>query len=140
MTGRFSTDRRSNTPLNAFFRPTLKMWRTFPMTRPRVPLGHLSMEGRSERMDQAISDYWRRNVRLKLILLSIWAFVSIVMSILMINVLNEASIGGFPLGFWMAQQGSIFVFVILIFVYAKTMDRYDTELEATLQGIAGGNA
>jgi putative solute:sodium symporter small subunit len=40
----------------------------------------------------------------------------------------------------MAQQGSIFVFVVLIFVYAKTMDRYDTELEATLQGVHGGKA
>lgn len=91
-------------------------------------------------MDQAIADYWRRNIRLKIVLLTIWAVVSIVLSILMINVLNEASVGGFPLGFWMAQQGSIFVFVILIFVYAKTMDRYDTELEATLQGAQGGNA
>jgi putative solute:sodium symporter small subunit len=91
-------------------------------------------------MDQAIADYWRRNVRLKVVLLTIWAVVSIVLSILMINVLNEASVGGFPLGFWMAQQGSIFVFVILIFVYAKTMDRYDTELEATLQSAQGGKA
>lgn len=91
-------------------------------------------------MDQAIADYWRRNIRLKVVLLTIWAVVSIVLSILMINVLNEASVGGFPLGFWMAQQGSIFVFVVLIFVYAKTMDRYDTELEATLQGAQGGNA
>lgn len=91
-------------------------------------------------MDQAIADYWRRNIRLKVVLLTIWAVVSIVLSILMINVLNEASVGGFPLGFWMAQQGSIFVFVVLIFVYAKTMDRYDTELEATLQGSQGGNA
>jgi putative solute:sodium symporter small subunit len=91
-------------------------------------------------MDQAIADYWRRNIRLKVVLLTIWAVVSIVLSILMINVLNEASVGGFPLGFWMAQQGSIFVFVILIFVYAKTMDRYDTELEATLQGSQGGEA
>jgi putative solute:sodium symporter small subunit len=91
-------------------------------------------------MDQAIADYWRRNIRLKVVLLTIWAVVSIVLSILMINVLNEASVGGFPLGFWMAQQGSIFVFVVLIFVYAKTMDRYDTELEATLQGSQGGEA
>jgi putative solute:sodium symporter small subunit len=91
-------------------------------------------------MDQAIADYWRRNVRLKIVLLTIWAVVSIVLSILMINVLNEASVGGFPLGFWMAQQGSIFVFVVLIFVYAKTMGRYDTELEATLQGSQGGKA
>lgn len=112
----------------------------FPHDEPPGAPG-APMHGREvEAVEQAISDYWRRNVRLKIILLSIWAFVSIVLSILMINVLNEASIGGFPLGFWMAQQGSIFVFVVLIFVYAKTMDRYDTELEATLQGMAGGNA
>ena len=91
-------------------------------------------------MEQAISDYWRRNVRLKLILLSIWAFVSIVLSILLVNVLNEASIGGFPLGFWMAQQGSILAFVIIIFTYARTMDRYDNELEASLQRLAGGES
>lgn len=83
-------------------------------------------------MDQAIQDYWRRNVRLKITLLSIWGFVSLVLAILLVKPLNEVSLGGFPLGFWMAQQGAIFVFVVLIFVYAKTMDRYDSELEARI--------
>ena len=85
-------------------------------------------------MDQAIQDYWRRNVRLKITLLSIWGVVSLVLAILLVNVLNEASIGGFPLGFWVAQQGSIFTFVILILVFARTMDRYDAELEQLIEG------
>ena len=80
-------------------------------------------------MDQAIQDYWRRNVRLKVTLLSIWGLVSLVLAILLVNVLNEASVGGFPLGFWVAQQGSIMTFVLLIWVFARTMDRYDAELE-----------
>lgn len=83
-------------------------------------------------MDQAIQDYWRRNVRLKVTLLSIWGLVSLVLAILLVNVLNEASVAGFPLGFWVAQQGSIFTFVVLIWVFARTMDRYDAELEQTL--------
>lgn len=83
-------------------------------------------------MDQAIQDYWHRNVRLKVILLSIWAFVSIVLSIVLVNVLDQVSLGDFPLGFWFAQQGSIFTFVVLIFIFARTMDRYDAELEARL--------
>ena len=86
-------------------------------------------------MDQAIQDYWRRNLRLKVTLLSIWGIVSLVLAILLVNVLNEASLAGFPLGFWMAQQGSIFTFVVLIYIYARTMDRYDSELEETMQGL-----
>lgn len=88
-------------------------------------------------MDQAIQEYWRRNVRLKAILLVIWALVSVVASIFLVKPLNEASIGGFPLGFWMAQQGSIITFVILIFVFAKKMDRYDAELEERVRKDGG---
>lgn len=88
-------------------------------------------------MDQAIQEYWRRNVRLKAILLVIWALVSVVASIFLVEPLNGASIGGFPLGFWMAQQGSIITFVILIFVFAKKMDRYDAELEERVKKESG---
>ncbi len=87
---------------------------------------------------QAIEGYWRRNLRLMMILLAIWAVVSLVLSIILVNALNEVTFAGWPLGFWMAQQGAIFTFVVLIFVYAKTMDRYDNELEMTLQAGAGG--
>ena len=91
-------------------------------------------ERRRREVDQAVQEYWRKNIRLKMTLLAIWFVVSVVLSIFLAKPLNGASIGGFPLGFWMAQQGSIFTFVILIFVFAKTMDRYDSELEAKITG------
>ena len=69
--------------------------------------------------------YWRANQTLILILLAIWALVSIGCSILWIEKLNEFSIGNVPLGFWFAQQGTIYVFVVLIFVYAIGMDWLD---------------
>ncbi len=69
--------------------------------------------------------YWRANVRLIVVLLTIWAVVSYGCGILFVEQLNRLSIGNLPLGFWFAQQGSIYVFVILIFVYAWAMDRLD---------------
>jgi putative solute:sodium symporter small subunit len=72
-------------------------------------------------------EYWRRNLRLMAVLLAIWFLVSFVCGILLVEQLNEIVIAGFPLGFWFAQQGSIYVFVLLILVYAKKMDRLDAE-------------
>jgi len=69
--------------------------------------------------------YWKANVRLLSILLSIWFFISYVCGILLVDVLDNIRFGGFKLGFWIAQQGSIYVFVILIFVYIHMMDRLD---------------
>ena len=69
--------------------------------------------------------YWRANVRLIRNLLIIWAFVSIGCGILCVSLLNFIQIGNLPFGFWMAQQGSIFTFVILIFVYAMQMDKLE---------------
>ena len=69
--------------------------------------------------------YWRANIRLILILLAIWAFVSLGCSILFVEQLNKITFGSVPFGFWMAQQGSIYIFVVLIFVYAYLMDRLD---------------
>lgn len=71
--------------------------------------------------------YWRKNLRLVLILLTIWFLVGYVASILLIEQLNTIEIAGFPLGLWFAQQGSIVTFVILILVYAMAMDRIDRE-------------
>lgn len=65
--------------------------------------------------------YWRENVRLLSILLAIWFAVSFGAGILFVDLLNKVQVGGFKLGFWFAQQGSIIVFVILIFVYAARM-------------------
>ena len=71
--------------------------------------------------------YWRKNLRYLILLLTIWFLVSFGASILFVDQLNTIKIGGFPLGFWFAQQGSIYVFVILIFVYVWLMNRLDVE-------------
>ena len=71
--------------------------------------------------------YWRRNLRLLAVLLTIWAAVSFGAGILFVEPLNEIEFIGFPLGFWFAQQGSIITFVILIAVYVWRMDRLDAE-------------
>ncbi len=69
--------------------------------------------------------YWRENVKLLGILLAIWFVVSFGAGIIFVDVLNQIQIGGFKLGFWFAQQGSIVVFVILIFVYAARMRKIE---------------
>lgn len=69
--------------------------------------------------------YWRANTALIRNLLIVWAVVSLGMSILFVQPLNTIRFFGVPFGFWMAQQGSIYVFVALIFVYAVQMDKLD---------------
>lgn len=78
----------------------------------------------SEEQKQA---YWRRNLSLMIKLLVIWFVVSFVFGIILVDLLNQIQIGGYKLGFWFAQQGSIYVFVVLIFYYAKKMDQLDKE-------------
>lgn len=69
--------------------------------------------------------YWRANLKLIAGLLFVWASVSFGCGILWVETLNQFHIGSLPLGFWFAQQGSMYVFVILIFLYAFLMDRLD---------------
>jgi putative solute:sodium symporter small subunit len=69
--------------------------------------------------------YWKENLRYLAILLSIWFVVSYVFGILLVDQLNIIKIGGFKLGFWFAQQGAIYIFVILIFVYVRWMNKLD---------------
>ena len=69
--------------------------------------------------------YWRKNITYVLILLSIWFVVSYGAGILFKEQLDTIKIGGFKLGFWFAQQGSMYVFVILIFVYVYLMNKLD---------------
>lgn len=71
--------------------------------------------------------YWKSNIKIVLSLLSVWFFISFVCGILLVDVLDNIRIGGFKLGFWIAQQGSIFVFVVLIFVYIRLMDKLDDQ-------------
>ena len=86
--------------------------------------------------------YWKENVRLLVVLLIIWFLVSFVFGILLVEPLNEIVIAGFPLGFWFAQQGSIYTFVLLILVYALWMDRIDKEfgVEERPAGAEGGDS
>jgi putative solute:sodium symporter small subunit len=74
-------------------------------------------------------EYWNTNLRYLLILLSIWFLVSYVFGILMADTLDRIRIGGFGLGFWFAQQGSIYVFVVLIFVYVRLMNALDKKFD-----------
>ena len=71
--------------------------------------------------------YWARNLRILSILLVIWFAVSFGLGILLVEPLNRLHIAGFPLGFWFSQQGSIYVFIALILVYAVRMDRLDEQ-------------
>ncbi len=69
--------------------------------------------------------YWRANLRYLAGLLAIWFIVSYGCGILFVDELDRIRLGGFKLGFWFAQQGSIYVFVVLIFVYVWLMNRLD---------------
>ncbi|WP_296384256.1 DUF4212 domain-containing protein [Winogradskyella sp.] len=78
----------------------------------------------SEKQKNATA-YWKENIKYLAILLSIWFIVSYGCGILFREALDEIRLGGFKLGFWFAQQGSIYVFVILIFVYVRLMNKLD---------------
>jgi putative solute:sodium symporter small subunit len=73
--------------------------------------------------------YWKTNLKYLVILLSIWFTVSFGFGILLADSLNQINMGGFKLGFWFAQQGAIYVFVILIFVYIYLMNRLDEKFK-----------
>jgi len=81
--------------------------------------------------DRGQDEYWRRNLRYLGALLAIWFVVSYGAGILFADALDKVRIPGtgFPLGFWFAQQGAIYVFVLLIFVYVFLMNRLDREFE-----------
>ena len=99
-----------------------------------VGSGHLS--AKDINLDKMINShnskakvYWKKNIRIVLSLLAVWFFVSFGMGILLVDVLDNFRLFGFKLGFWMAQQGSIFCFVILIFVYVYRMNKLDHQYD-----------
>ena len=74
-------------------------------------------------------NYWKINLKYLIVLLSLWFTVSFGFGILLSDQLNQIRFGGFKLGFWFAQQGAIYVFVILIFVYIYLMNRLDDKFK-----------
>ena len=80
--------------------------------------------------------YWRAVVRLTLVLLALWALLGLGCGVLFADVLNGVRLGGFPLGFWFAQQGAIVGFVLLILVYVLAMRRLDRAHRADLARLA----
>ncbi len=90
---------------------------------------------RDPRIAAAIRRYWRRNVRIMVVLLAIWAFAGLGCGVLFADWLNQFRLGGFPLGFWFAQQGSILVFVVLILVYGLALNRLDADHHRELEWI-----
>ena len=90
--------------------------------------GHMEIDSNEQKL------YWKINMRIMSILLLIWFLVSFGFSIILVDNLNDLNFFGFKFGFWWAQQGSIFVFVILVFVYSILMDRVDKEYQAQAKG------
>ena len=76
-----------------------------------------------------MAEYWKKNLKLVATLLTIWFVVSYGFGIILVEVLNNIQIGGYKLGFWFAQQGSMYVFVALIFIYAGKMNALDKEYD-----------
>ena len=73
--------------------------------------------------------YWRTNLKYLAILLSVWFTVSFLFGIVLVDELNSFRLGGFKLGFWFAQQGSIYAFVLIILIYIKLMNRLDKKYQ-----------
>jgi len=80
-------------------------------------------------MNTEKNTYWRKNLQLLALLLTVWFVVSFGCGILFVEELNTIRMGGFKLGFWFAQQGSIYTFVLLIFIYIYLMNKLDKKFK-----------
>tara|TARA_Y100001934_G_scaffold277352_1_gene375929 strand:+ start:3894 stop:4235 length:342 start_codon:yes stop_codon:yes gene_type:complete len=89
--------------------------------------GDAPAESKPGEVSENHKKYWQKNIKLVLWLLVVWFLFGCVLSILFVEELNKFSIGGFPLGFWISQQGTILVFIGLIFIYAKSLQKLDKE-------------
>lgn len=93
--------------------------------RPVMSEGNGNLQPFNNQNQRRSAAYWKVNLLVIAILLAIWATVSFGCGIILADWLNQFKIGKLPAGFWFAQQGSIYIFVVLIFVYAWLMDRLD---------------
>jgi putative solute:sodium symporter small subunit len=76
-----------------------------------------------------LQNYWKKNLQYLVILLAVWFLCSYGAGIIFKDALNSVKIGGFKLGFWFAQQGSIYIFIIIIFLYVYLMNNLDKEFD-----------
>ena len=81
------------------------------------------------KVNTSMEKYWQKNIKYVLLLLSIWFICSYGFGVLLADQLNAIRLGGFKLGFWFAQQGALYVFVVLIFVYVYLMNKLDKEFD-----------
>lgn len=92
---------------------------------PPVPEQEQEPDLHRPEVHAALERYWKTNVLIMVGLLAVWAIVGLGCGVLFANSLNSIKIGGFPLGFWFAQQGSIIVFVFIILIYCILLNRLD---------------
>lgn len=87
----------------------------------------------STALQQSLKRYWRSNLKIMMVLLAVWAVAGLGCGVLFADALNAYSLGGYPLGFWFAQQGSIIVFVLLILIYSLLLNRLDARHHTEMQ-------
>ncbi len=95
----------------------------------------MNLDQSDPRITASIQRYWRKNLQVMAACLLVWAAAGLGCGVLFADVLNRYSIGGFPLGFWFAQQGSIIVFVLIILVYGLVLNRLDAAHKLELEQI-----
>lgn len=105
---------------------TCLLFSRFPLPGGR---SYPTQKGSSVEHTERKAAYWKANVRLLVSCLVVWFVVSFGFGILLVDVLNTISLGGYPLGFWFAQQGSIYTFIALIFFYVWKMNQIDREFD-----------
>lgn len=86
-------------------------------------------------LQESLKRYWRTNLKIMMVLLAVWAVAGLGCGVLFADALNAYSLGGYPLGFWFAQQGSIIVFVVLILIYSLLLNRLDIKHHAEMQSL-----
>lgn len=89
----------------------------------------------SPAVEASLRRYWRSNVKIMAVLLAVWAVAGLGCGVVFADKLAAVRLGGFPLGFWFAQQGSIVIFVVLILVYALLLNRLDARHHAEIESI-----
>lgn len=92
-------------------------------------------EPKPEAVAESLKRYWRANIMIMVVLLTIWAVVGLGCGVLFADTLNAYRLGGYPLGFWFAQQGSIMTFVVIILTYCILLNRLDQKHHDELEKI-----